>query len=109
MKKSLTLPLLAISVLNAQFSNAQNWTSIPTPVTTNLILYDIDFPAGQNDIGYAGGSNVTYNGHGTVLKTETKEIPGPWRGAAPRAVPVSRRSISSVPIRVSRVPKVGTS
>lgn len=70
MKKSLTLPLLAISVLNAQFSNAQNWTSIPTPVTTNLILYDIDFPAGQNDIGYAGGSNVTYNGHGTVLKTE---------------------------------------
>lgn len=69
MNKLFTLPLLAFSFLGAQFANAQNWTSIPTPVTTNLILYGIDFPQGQNDIGYTGGSNVTYNGHGTVLKT----------------------------------------
>lgn len=69
MNKLFTLPLLAFSILGAQFANAQNWMSITTPVTSNLILYDIDFPAGQNDIGYTGGSNVTYNGHGTLLKT----------------------------------------
>jgi photosystem II stability/assembly factor-like uncharacterized protein len=38
-------------------------------VATNLILYGIDFPADQDDIGYAGGSSVTYNGKGTILKT----------------------------------------
>jgi photosystem II stability/assembly factor-like uncharacterized protein len=69
MNTSLILPVLAFSILGAPFANAQNWTSIATPVTTNLILYDIDFPAGQDDIGYTGGSNVTYNGHGTLLKT----------------------------------------
>ncbi len=69
MNKSLTLSVLVVSILGAQFSNAQNWTNIPTPVTTNLILYDIDFPSAQNAVGYAGGSNVTYNGHGTLLKT----------------------------------------
>lgn len=69
MKKSLTLPVLIVSILVAQTSTAQNWTGIATPVTTNLILYDIDFPAAQNAIGYAGGSNVTYNGYGTLLKT----------------------------------------
>ncbi len=69
MNKSLTLSVLVVSILCAQFSNAQNWTNIPTPVTTNLILYDIDFPSAQNAVGYAGGSNVTYNGHGTLLKT----------------------------------------
>jgi photosystem II stability/assembly factor-like uncharacterized protein len=69
MNKSVTLPLLVVSILAAQPASAQNWTSIPTPIPTNLILYDIDFPAAQDDIGYAGGSNVTYNGHGTVLKT----------------------------------------
>lgn len=69
MNKSLAFPVLVVSLLGAQASDAQNWTSITTPVTTNLILYDIDFPAAQDDIGYAGGSNVTYNGHGTLLKT----------------------------------------
>ncbi len=69
MNKLFTLPLLAVSILSAQFANAQNWTSISTPITTNLILYDIDFPAGQDAIGYTGGANVTYNGHGTLLKT----------------------------------------
>ena len=69
MNKLFTLPVLALSILGMQFSHAQNWTSIPTPVMTNLILYGIDFPPGQDDIGYAGGSNVTYNGKGTVLKT----------------------------------------
>ena len=69
MNKLFTLPVLALSMLGAQFSNAQNWTSIPTPVMTNLILFGIDFPPGQDDIGYAGGSTLTYNGKGTMLKS----------------------------------------
>lgn len=48
---------------------AQGWVSIPTPVTTNLILYEMSFPAGQNDIGYTGGASLTYNGKGKILKT----------------------------------------
>lgn len=65
----LILPLLGISILGANNADAQNWTSIPTPVGTNLILFDIQFPAGQNEIGYAGGSHITFNGDGTILKT----------------------------------------
>lgn len=69
MNKFLILPLLGVSILGAKFSNGQNWTSIPTPVATNLILFDIVFPDGQDAIGYAGGSSLTYNGDGTILKT----------------------------------------
>ena len=49
--------------------HAQGWETISTPVTTNLILYDISFPDGQDNIGFTGGSNVTYNGKGKILKT----------------------------------------
>lgn len=49
--------------------NAQIWESITTPGTSNLILFDISFPEGQNDVGYAGGSSNTYNGSGTIYKT----------------------------------------
>ncbi len=51
------------------FSTAQDWEAIETPVTSNLILYQITFPAGQNTIGYTGGAHQTYNGHGKILKT----------------------------------------
>ncbi len=51
-------------------ASAQDWESISTPVNDNLILYDMSFPAGQDDFGFTGGSNVTYNGKGKVLKTE---------------------------------------
>ena len=47
----------------------QDWKPIETSVSTNLILYDMVFPAGQSDVGYIGGSNVTYNGKGKILKT----------------------------------------
>ncbi len=69
MNKFLVLPFLGLSILGAKSSNGQNWTSIPTPVATNLILFDIQFPEGQDDIGYAGGSHITFNGDGTILKT----------------------------------------
>ena len=51
---------------------AQTWENIDTPVPTNLILYDISFPAGQSNIGFVAGSNLTYNGKGKILKTVDK-------------------------------------
>lgn len=50
-------------------SMAQGWVNIPTPVTDNLILYDIRFPSQQNDTGYVAGSNYTFNGKARVMKT----------------------------------------
>jgi len=35
----------------------------------NYILTDIEFPEGQDQIGYTGGQSVTYNGLGIILKT----------------------------------------
>ena len=71
MKKLLLNSFLSIAAfLLAIDSQAQLWESIDTPVSTNLILYDISFPAGQDMIGFTGGSNVTYNGKGKILKTE---------------------------------------
>jgi len=61
--------LLAMAALSSALVNAQSWDTIPTPVSTNLILQDIVFPAGQSSVGYTGGTNVTYNGKGKILKT----------------------------------------
>lgn len=66
--KKLTL-VFAILFSFTLSSLSQEWVSIDTPVSENLIIYDISFPTGQNDVGFAVGSNVTYNGQGTVLKT----------------------------------------
>lgn len=35
----------------------------------DYILYDMSFPEGQSEIGYAVGSTVTYNGDGIIIKT----------------------------------------
>lgn len=59
-----------ISLLIAsKSSTAQGWVSIATPVTDNLILFDMCFPKQQNAIGYVAGSNYTYNGKARILKT----------------------------------------
>ncbi len=46
---------------------AQSWQY--TNSGFNFILYDMSFPAGQSEVGYAVGSTVTYNGDGIILKT----------------------------------------
>lgn len=46
---------------------AHGWQLINTGY--DYILYDVSFPEGQSSIGYAVGSNVTYNGNGIILKT----------------------------------------
>lgn len=53
-------------------ASAQDWESITTPINSNLILYDISFPKGQDEVGFTGGAHLTYNGHGTIMKTEDK-------------------------------------
>lgn len=58
-----------LSILFINNANAQTWENKDTPGSTNLILYDISFPAGQDDVGYTGGSSNTYNGNGTIYKT----------------------------------------
>ncbi len=47
--------------------DAQSWVSLTTG--TSYILYDISFAPGQNDVGYAGGMQYTYNAEGVVIKT----------------------------------------
>jgi photosystem II stability/assembly factor-like uncharacterized protein len=57
-------------------------TSLPSPLSAlsgppwikytvgyNYILRGIDFPSGQNDIGFTAGESLTYQGDGIVLKT----------------------------------------
>ena len=45
----------------------QGWQWVDTGFP--FIIYDMSFPAGQSDIGYAVGSSSTYNGDGIILKT----------------------------------------
>ena len=68
MKKIITY-LVLIFVFIGNLANAQQngWVSITTP--TSFILFDISFPPGQSDIGYAVGMSSTYNGDGVILKT----------------------------------------
>ncbi|MGE5318363.1 MAG: hypothetical protein ACM3ME_10230, partial [Chloroflexota bacterium] len=47
--------------------HSQQWTKINTGY--DYIFKAIDFPEGQNNIGFAGGQSVTYQGDGIVIKT----------------------------------------
>ena len=48
-------------------TNSQTWETLTTG--TDYILFDISFAPGQNDVGYAGGMQTTYNAEGVVIKT----------------------------------------
>ena len=65
MKKIITILMLVLLFSANEFP--QGWQWINTGF--DYILYDISFPAGQNEIGYAAGSDVTYDGNGIILKT----------------------------------------
>ena len=45
----------------------QGWQWIQTPF--DYILTDIEFPEGQNQVGYCVGQANTYNGEGIIIKT----------------------------------------
>jgi photosystem II stability/assembly factor-like uncharacterized protein len=61
-------PSLEVSLIGECINDPINgWEWIYTGY--NYILTDIEFPEGQNMIGYTGGQSVTYNGLGIMLKT----------------------------------------
>jgi len=61
-------PILTVSLIGTCINTPINgWEWIYTGY--NYILTDIEFPEGQNMIGYTGGQSVTYNGLGIMLKT----------------------------------------
>jgi len=62
-----TLIAIILFLALAGSTYAQNWTTLNTG--TDYILFDISFPQGQNDVGYAAGMQYTYNAEGIVLKT----------------------------------------
>jgi photosystem II stability/assembly factor-like uncharacterized protein len=65
MKKIFAISILLILFASDEFP--QGWQWINTGY--DFILYDVSFPAGQSEIGYSVGSDVTYNGNGIILKT----------------------------------------
>jgi|GEM_PF-1910641 len=82
--KPFTLGLIQGSVtytsndpVNPQMTVSLIGTCINTPINGwewiytgyNYILTGIEFPEGQDQIGYTGGMSVTYNGLGVILKT----------------------------------------
>ena len=51
----------------------------------NYILMDVQFPEGQNQVGYTVGQSLTYNGVGIVLKTT--DSGGTWTPMTPAGIP----------------------
>ncbi len=51
----------------------------------NYILMDIEFPEGQNQVGYSIGQSLTYNGVGIVIKTT--DGGSTWTQLTPNGIP----------------------
>ena len=66
MKRILTLSILFI-FLSLQHILAQGWQWIDTGYP--FAFYDMSFPPGQSNIGYAVGSNMSSGGIGIIIKT----------------------------------------
>ena len=66
MKKILlTTTILLLSFQQNISSQGWQWVETGFPV----IIFDMSFPSGQSDIGFAVGSTLTFGGDGIVLKT----------------------------------------
>lgn len=66
MKKNVSsiIAIVLIAVVNL---SAQSWVEVSSG--TSYILYNMHFPPGQNDVGYAVGMQYTYDAPGVVVKT----------------------------------------
>lgn len=64
--KKILLGLFTLFVFTSV--QAQSWNYVSTTGTT-FILYGMNFPPGQSDIGYACGMEYTYNADGVIVKT----------------------------------------
>ncbi len=51
----------------------------------DFILMDVEFPEGQNQIGYAVGQSLTYNGDGIIIKTTDSGLS--WTQITPDGIP----------------------
>lgn len=66
MKKILTLiAILYLSISSEIFSQGWQWLNTGYP----YIIFDMCFPPGQSNVGYAVGSTLTFGGEGAILKT----------------------------------------
>jgi len=66
--KKVTAVVIMLLILFAWKSYSQSWTYV-TPTGTTFILYGMNFPPGQNMIGYACGMQYTYDADGVIVKT----------------------------------------
>lgn len=70
MRKIILLTAIILTLVVGIFSAAKaqsGWEWMETGF--GHILYDMSFPEGQSEIGYAVGSTSTYNGDGVIIKT----------------------------------------
>lgn len=70
MKKILILTFVILTIILGAFSISRaqgEWEMIDTGF--DYILFDMSFPEGQSEIGFAAGSTLTYNGDGIIIKT----------------------------------------
>jgi len=68
---------------NAVVELNMGWEWIETGF--NYILMDIEFPEGQNQVGYSIGESLTYNGVGIVIKTT--DGGSSWTQLTPEGIP----------------------
>jgi len=66
MKKIFTAIIILVFICSQNLL-AQGWQWIDTGFPD--IIFDMSFPPGQSDIGFAVGSNLTFGGDGIILKT----------------------------------------
>ena len=72
MMKNLLIGLIAILFLFGGVSRGQEWEQLTTGLESEddpWILYDMHFPPGQNDVGYAVASLYTVGQEGKIIKT----------------------------------------
>jgi len=66
MKKIFTTIIILVFICSQNLL-AQGWQWIDTGFPD--IIFDMSFPPGQNNVGFAAGSNLTFGGDGIILKT----------------------------------------
>jgi photosystem II stability/assembly factor-like uncharacterized protein len=65
MKKYLFIIILFVLVYQNLLAQGWQWINTGYP----YFIFDMSFPSGQSDVGFAVGSTLTFGGEGAVLKT----------------------------------------
>ncbi|RQW79369.1 MAG: hypothetical protein EHM79_20720, partial [Geobacter sp.] len=65
--KKILLTIAILFLFFLQNISAQGWQWIDTGYP--VIIFDMSFPSGQSDIGFAVGSTLPFGGDGIILKT----------------------------------------